>query len=53
MPKERAFASGVRLFATARSAFVADRGVQITAGLEIEPTFFLPPYPLGKWIGRD
>lgn len=50
-PKEVSFVSNVRLFATARATIEADRPWQLTFGLELDPTFFLPPYSLGKWIG--
>jgi hypothetical protein len=49
--KDSAFASGARLFATARSTLDTDRAWQLTFGVEIEPSWFFPPYSLHKWIG--
>lgn len=51
-PQPSAFASGVRVFGSARAALAGEGGFQLTFGLELEPTFFFPPYSLGKWIGR-
>lgn len=40
-----------RLFATARSTLAESAPWQFTFGVEFSPSFFLPPYSLGKWIG--
>ncbi len=50
-PKESALAENVRLFATARTTFADAAPWQLTFGIELSPTFFLPPYSLRKWIG--
>ncbi|UQA57234.1 hypothetical protein [Polyangium aurulentum] len=50
-PKGIAFVTGVRLFASARTALAPQNPWQITFGLEFEPTFFLPPYSLRKLAG--
>jgi hypothetical protein len=50
-PKAVAFATGIRLFASARTVFSAERPWQLTFGIELEPSFFFPPYSLQKWIG--
>lgn len=50
-PEPSAFASGVRVFGSARAALTGEGGFQLTFGLELEPTFFFPPYSLRKWIG--
>jgi hypothetical protein len=46
-----AFATGARLFGSARAALEGEGLWQLTFGIELEPTFFFPPYSLGKWIG--
>ncbi|MBL8956194.1 MAG: hypothetical protein JNK82_35810 [Myxococcaceae bacterium] len=51
MPLTHAFASGVRIFATLRVPFAGARGIAFVAGLEFEPSFFLPPYSLSRWLG--
>jgi hypothetical protein len=50
-PKSVAMADHFRLFATARSTLADGAPWQLTFGVEFSPTFFLPPYSLGKWIG--
>jgi hypothetical protein len=50
-PKTIAMADHFRLFATARSILAEGAPWQFTFGVEFSPTFFLPPYSLGKWIG--
>jgi len=50
-PKAVAMVDQFRLFATARSTLVQGAPWQFTFGVEFSPTFFLPPYSLGKWIG--
>lgn len=40
-----------RLFATARSTLAEGAPWQFTFGVEFSPSFFLPPYTMGKWIG--
>lgn len=52
-PQADAFASGVRLFASARAALAPEHPWQLTFGIEIEPTFLLPPYSLTRWGGTD
>lgn len=49
--KPTAFASGARLFGSARAAIEGEGLWQLTFGIELEPTFLFPPYSLGKWIG--
>ncbi len=51
-PATFAYGSILRLFATGRRA-LDDRGDgwQLTFGLELSPTFFLPPHAGPKWIG--
>lgn len=50
-PKPTGLAESVRLFATARTTFADGAPWQLTFGVEFTPSFFLPPYGLGKWIG--
>lgn len=50
-PKPLSRADTFRLFATARSTLAEGAPWQFTFGVEFSPTFFLPPYSLGKWIG--
>lgn len=50
-PKAIAMADQFRLFATARNTLAEGAPWQFTFGVEFSPTFFLPPYSLGKWIG--
>jgi len=50
-PKGIAMADHFRLFATARSTLAEGAPWQFTFGVEFSPTFFLPPYSLGKWLG--
>jgi hypothetical protein len=50
-PKALAMADHFRLFASARSNLADGAPWQFTFGVEFSPTFFLPPYSLGKWIG--
>ena len=50
-PKSIAMVDQFRLFATARSTLKDGAPWQFTFGVEFSPTFFLPPYSLGKWIG--
>lgn len=50
-PKSLGMADNFRLFATARSTLADGAPWQFTFGVEFSPTFFLPPYSLGKWIG--
>lgn len=50
-PKPIDRADTFRLFATARSTLANDAPWQFTFGVEFSPSFFLPPYSLGKWIG--
>lgn len=50
-PKALSMADTFRLFATARSTLAEGAPWQFTFGVEFSPTFFLPPYSLGKWIG--
>ena len=51
-PAQRfAHASGARLFVTLRED--ADRRTAIIAGVELEPTFFLPPYSLSRFGGGE
>jgi hypothetical protein len=52
-PKALGMADNVRLFATARSTLADGAPWQFTFGVELSPTFFLPPYSLGKWIGTS
>lgn len=49
--KVAVLADTFRLFATARSTLADGAPWQFTFGVEFSPTFFLPPYSLGKWIG--
>ncbi|WP_438022669.1 hypothetical protein [Sorangium sp. So ce233] len=50
-PAPSAFASGLRLFATTRAGLGDERAWQLTFGVELEPSFLLPPHSLSKWIG--
>lgn len=50
-PKIIGRADTFRLFASARSTLAEGAPWQFTFGVELSPTFFLPPYSLGKWIG--
>jgi hypothetical protein len=50
-PRAMAMADTFRLFASARSTLAEGAPWQFTFGVEFSPTFFLPPYSLGKWIG--
>ncbi|WP_433927264.1 hypothetical protein AB3662_29630 [Sorangium cellulosum] len=50
-PAPSALASGLRLFATARAGLGDERAWQLTFGVELEPSFLLPPHSLSKWIG--
>lgn len=50
-PKAIDRADTFRLFATTRSTLAKDAPWQFTFGVEFSPSFFLPPYGLGKWIG--
>lgn len=50
-PKPTALASGLRIFATARAAMSEERPWQLTFGVELEPSFLLPPHSLKKWGG--
>jgi hypothetical protein len=46
---DHALASGIRLFVTARVD--GEAVYALTLGVEFEPSFFFPPYSLGRWIG--
>lgn len=46
---EHALASGIRLFVTARVD--GEAAYALTLGVELEPSFFFPPYSPGRWIG--
>lgn len=52
-PRAFALVSGARLFATLRESLAPSFGdrYEIVAGIEFEPSFFLPPYSGAKWIG--
>ncbi len=52
-PKAIDRADTFRLFATTRSTLANDAPWQFTFGVEFSPSFFLPPYSLGKWIGSN
>lgn len=43
-PKPHGYGSVMRLFATVRRTANADSNVELTVGVELSPTFFLPPY---------
>ncbi len=49
--RDEGYGSVLRLFATARRSVGADRTMGWTFGLEVTPSFFLPPYDLPKWGG--
>lgn len=46
---DHALASGARLFGTAR--IDGDGVTSLVLGIELEPSFFFPPYADGRWIG--
>ncbi|MFO0686105.1 MAG: hypothetical protein U0234_28850 [Sandaracinus sp.] len=46
---EHALASGARLFGTVRVD--GDAVYTLLLGIELEPSFFFPPYTDGRWIG--
>jgi hypothetical protein len=48
-----AFVSGFRTFVMMRAAFAGDAPYQLTFGIELEPTFLLPPYSWRKFFGGD
>ncbi len=50
-PRIFEFGSVLRLFATGRRGLKGSDRPQWTFGLELSPTFFLPPYGRGKWYG--
>jgi hypothetical protein len=52
-PSAFALGSGARIFGTLRESLATSfgDGYEIVAGIEFEPTFFLPPYSGAKWIG--
>ena len=51
--KPFAWASGARLFAAVRQNTAAAFGPEMSVGVEFEPSWFFPPYTLGKWAGRS
>ncbi|MGK3987268.1 hypothetical protein WME99_29775 [Sorangium sp. So ce136] len=50
-PGPSAFATGLRFFGTARAGLGDEPAWQLTFGIELEPTFLLPPHSFSKWIG--
>lgn len=48
-----ALGSGAKVFGALRRPVGtgAEQGFEMVFGVELEPTFFLPPYRLSKWIG--
>jgi hypothetical protein len=48
LPRDHALSSGARLFATAR---LGEEDAIVVLGVELEPSFLLPPYSLGKLAG--
>lgn len=51
-PATVALASGARLFAAVRRGLAAGDGTEIVFGLELEPTWLLPPYSASKLAGE-
>lgn len=50
-PDALALASGARLFATMRSTLAETHTVELVFGVELEPTWLLPPYSWQKLVG--